>query len=394
MARFLRGFILTNFSGSTLKNLAGSIFKKILTVAVCLLISALVPVRALAQHPSVPTRGGGRPAAPAPILRPPLFGGARGASPPVVGPHGVGPHLVRMGPRGFPFRQRPIRVVPHGVFFGRPFFRFGVGLRFNSLWWPTCAPLLGWGAGFGCYSAPSDGYGFDNYVAQQPHLGTDYPYVGGERDLIWLYLKDGTGYGVIDYWLVNGQMHFSLVEDDPTKPSRARSSIRRSGYTEDDLREYAAWISDCLSRPALAAVFERSPGLNAVRRAASADKVTRSAHRFQQIAKSRRVGTPTGSSVRRFAECVCPTARLVGREGNAMKNAIYQWQAAYRSAVFETDPKQLSIHINDARRAIDERLHRPLLIDSPEHRALEDARRGFAELEAERVKRDDPAASA
>ena len=72
-----------------------------------------------------------------------------------------------------------------------------------------------------------------------------------------------------------------------------------------------------------------------------------------------------------------------------MKNAIYQWQAAYRSAVFETDPKQLSIRINEARRAIDERLHRPLLIDSPEHRALEDARRGLAELEAERVERDD-----
>jgi hypothetical protein len=77
-----------------------------------------------------------------------------------------------------------------------------------------------------------------------------------------------------------------------------------------------------------------------------------------------------------------------------MTHAIYFWQAAYRSAVFETDPKQLSIRINEARRAIDERLHRPLLIDSPEHRALEDARRGLAELEAERVKRDDPAASA
>jgi hypothetical protein len=33
------------------------------------------------------------------------------------------------------------------------------------------------------------------------------------------YLKGGTGYGVTDYWLVNGQMHFSLVEDDPTKPA-------------------------------------------------------------------------------------------------------------------------------------------------------------------------------
>ena len=64
---------------------------------------------------------------------------------------------------------------------------------------------------------------------------------------------------------------------------------------------------------------------------------------------------------------------MVGREGNAMTHAIHQWQAAYRSAVFETDPKQLSIRINEARRAIDARLHRPLLIDSPEHRALEDA---------------------
>ena len=135
-----------------------------------------------------------------------------------MGPNGVvGPRLTGMGRRGFPFRQRPIRVFPHPVFFGWPFFGFGVGLGFNSLWWPNCAPLLGWGAGFGCYSAPFYGYGFENYIAQQPYLSTEYLYVGGERDLIWLYLKDGTGYGVTDYWLVNGQMHFSLVEDDPTK---------------------------------------------------------------------------------------------------------------------------------------------------------------------------------
>ena len=46
------------------------------------------------------------------------------------------------------------------------------------------------------------------------------------------------------------------------------------------------------------------------------------------------------------------------------------------------------IRINEARRAIDERLHRPLLIDSPEHKLIEDARRGLAELEAERVERN------
>lgn len=72
-----------------------------------------------------------------------------------------------------------------------------------------------------------------------------------------------------------------------------------------------------------------------------------------------------------------------------MMHAIYSWQTAYRSAVLETSPTQLSIRINEARRAIDERLHRPIQIDSPEHKAIEDARRGLAELEAERVERSD-----
>jgi hypothetical protein len=71
-----------------------------------------------------------------------------------------------------------------------------------------------------------------------------------------------------------------------------------------------------------------------------------------------------------------------------MRNTIYSWQKAYTAAVLEPSPSQLSIRINEARRAIDERLQRPLLIDSPEHKAIEDARRGLAELEAERVERN------
>jgi hypothetical protein len=107
------------------------------------------------------------------------------------------------------------------MFFGAPFFRpevgfrFGVGLGFNSLWWPTCAPSLGWE--FDCYPVPFHGFDFENYIAQQTYVSPVYLYGGEERDLIWLYLKDGTVYGVTDYWLVNGQMHFSMVEDDPTK---------------------------------------------------------------------------------------------------------------------------------------------------------------------------------
>jgi hypothetical protein len=99
-------------------------------------------------------------------------------------------------------------------------------LKINSLWWPTCGPSLGWawGAGFECYPFPFYGYnygpyGFGSNLIPQMYESPVYVYGGDGRDLIWLYLKDGTAYSVTDYWLVNGQMHFSMIEDDPTKPA-------------------------------------------------------------------------------------------------------------------------------------------------------------------------------
>jgi len=232
MARFvLRGSILTNLSGLILNNPTGSSLKKILIVAACLLACAWVQAPALAQHAGGHVGGGGHPSgggrmsAPAsvpisrsaPISRPRVF----------MGPRGAGPRLAGVGPRGFGFRQGSMHVFRRRQFFGAPFFRFGVGLGFNSLWWPTCGPSLGWG--FDCYPTPFygygfggygfGGYGFENYATPQTYEYPVYLYGGDERDLIWLYLKDGTVYPVTDYWLVNGQMHFSMVEDDPTKPA-------------------------------------------------------------------------------------------------------------------------------------------------------------------------------
>ena len=46
-----------------------------------------------------------------------------------------------------------------------------------------------------------------------------YFYGGEERDLVWLYVEDGRVYRATDYWFVNGQVHFSMIEDDPTKPA-------------------------------------------------------------------------------------------------------------------------------------------------------------------------------
>jgi hypothetical protein len=240
MARFVfRGPILRNSCGSIPTDLAGSIFKKILIVGAWVLALTWVHVAvAQAPHGGGHVGGGGHAgggahmSAPvrAPISAPRGVVGPREVGPRGVGPHGVGrswvgpygagPRLAGFGPRGFGFRQGPIHVFRRRVFFGAPFFRFGVGLGFNSLWWPTCGPSLGWawGGGFDCYPAPFYGYSYQDYVTMQTYQEPVYVYGGEERDLIWLYLKDGTVYDVTDYWLVNGQMHFSLIEDDPTKP--------------------------------------------------------------------------------------------------------------------------------------------------------------------------------
>ena len=76
---------------------------------------------------------------------------------------------------------------------------------------------MGWG--YDCYPVPFYGYGLGNYVPLQTYENPVYVYVPEERDLVWLYLKDGTVYDVTDYWFANGQVHFSMLEDDPTKPA-------------------------------------------------------------------------------------------------------------------------------------------------------------------------------
>jgi len=213
MARFvLRGSILTNLTGSILTSLAGSISKNILIGATWLLATAWMQSPALAQRTGVHAGGGGH-----------VGGGARMSAPPqaaISRPRAVGsPHAAGFGPRGLGFRQGPIRVFRRREFFGVPFFRFRAGLGFNSLWWPTCGPYLGWGWGFDCYPLAFSGSGFENYVTLPTYESPVYLYGVEGHDLIWLYLKDGTAYGVTDYWVVNGQMHFSLAEDDPTKPA-------------------------------------------------------------------------------------------------------------------------------------------------------------------------------
>jgi hypothetical protein len=123
---------------------------------------------------------------------------------------------------GSPIFVSPIFIAP---FF--PGFGFGFGFGFNSFWPSYCGPALFWN--FGCGVGPGYGYGLGyygpytgpSYSNEQPsYAGPSYPapvyYGGSERDLVELFLKDGTVYDVLDYWVVDNQLHFTMNEGSDT----------------------------------------------------------------------------------------------------------------------------------------------------------------------------------
>jgi hypothetical protein len=241
--------------------LAVSISRKIWIGVACLALSLwLEAPAALAQHGGGHAGGG-------------HFGGGghlggghvggapragAGAAPRVASPRSAparfsGPRFSRLTPpvlgagvTDINFRRRPIHprpivpIVPVPVFWGGPFFGFGWGYGFNSLWWPGCDPLWRWG--FGCngyaYYGPyygfgygGFGYGLETYVSPPPYVTPQYAYGGGERQLVRLYLKDGSVYSVTDYWLVDDELHFTMFDE-----TAAKSVERVIGFDELDLQ--------------------------------------------------------------------------------------------------------------------------------------------------------------
>jgi hypothetical protein len=228
--------------------LPGSTLRKIMLVASGALICACLqtPV-ALAQHGGGGGHGGGGHAGGG------HFGGGHfGGGAHMGAPHGSAPAghgavsgfrssavaipRARFNAGSFRFRPRPIHprpVPPRPVpifgfsgFFGAPFFFCGA---FNSFWWPPCGPF--WGPG--CSFSPFYGYGGYGYglnfgnewpgygsAGQATAPGYDYPpflYGRGARDLVELFFKDGTVFDVTDYWLADGQIHFTTVDESGTK---------------------------------------------------------------------------------------------------------------------------------------------------------------------------------
>jgi hypothetical protein len=185
-----------------------SILRTIIVVVASLLASSWMQTPALAQHGHV--GGAGRFAGGARVTPPHVF--VPRVSPGMTLRRGfpVVPRPARFGTPRFSFRRRPIFLFGNPAFFGAPFFSFGFG--FDSLLWPGCGQLWGWG--LGCNDLSLNQYGAENYVTSQPYESSQYLYGGEGLDRILLYLKDGNVYSVTDYWVKDDQLHFTMMDEN------------------------------------------------------------------------------------------------------------------------------------------------------------------------------------
>jgi len=199
-----------------------SIVKKFLIVVSCTLAICVSTALALAQH-SVghPTAGAVHTYAPpishVPISSPPMIHTPIVHAPIIYAPSSprisVAPFAGTLGTGGVRPPRRPIRRFPPVlVVYELPF--VGPSLGLNSCWWAPCDLFWSWPLGYTTVSSP----GPTNYISQT--YETTVNVYGEERsDLPLLFLKDGTILNVTDYWLVDGQLHFTLLEENRTKPA-------------------------------------------------------------------------------------------------------------------------------------------------------------------------------
>ncbi len=212
-----------------------TILKKFLIVLSCAVAVCFSATLALAQHTGVRTGGApiytptppisrvpisSAPIIRAPIVQPPMVHApiirAPVAYAPITTPRiPMGPTAGAIGVVGFRPPWHPIRrfppafIVYHSAFFpGGPFWGS------NSCWWATCDLFWPWPVGYTTVSSPAP----TNYVSQV--YETTVNVYGQEReDFPQLFLKDGTILSVTDYWVVDGQLHFMMMEGNGMKPA-------------------------------------------------------------------------------------------------------------------------------------------------------------------------------
>lgn len=200
-----------------------SILKEFLIVVSCLFPVCFPAPLAWAQHPVAPAAHPAGAAVhipappiahvqifPAPVIRAPIVYA------PISGPRistlrvpGV------LGTAGFRPPRRPIRPLPPLIFVFSPQFLFGGPFwGFNHCWWTTCDLFWPWTFGYAAVSSSGP-----TVNVSQVYETPVYVYGEERPDIPQLNLKDGTILNVTDYWLVDDQLHFTIIEEDGAKPA-------------------------------------------------------------------------------------------------------------------------------------------------------------------------------
>ena len=191
--------------------------KNALFGCLCLLLGSSL---LLAQHP------GNRVGATPPAVHPPIYRAPMYQPPSYGAPNYSQPFAPR--PWSAPFANAPNTVVPRPPIPIHPlpprfrfyFFPVAVSPFWSSsfCWWATCdrfwtAPLLDSGIPFSNWNP------WNSIPAPVSEL-PQYDIFGAERpDLPQLFLRDGTVLFVNDYWVVDDQLHFTIIEDEGGTPA-------------------------------------------------------------------------------------------------------------------------------------------------------------------------------
>jgi len=106
----------------------------------------------------------------------------------------------------------PIRPTSPVIFVYAPHFNY-LEPRYNFCWWTTCDLFWPWISGYNSIPPPAP----IKYLT--PAIQAPVYVYGGEReDFPQLLLKDGTVINVTDYWVVDGELHFKMIEAIGQKP--------------------------------------------------------------------------------------------------------------------------------------------------------------------------------
>jgi len=204
------------------------IAKKFFIVVSCTLAVCVSTTLALAQHPAPHSAAGPVhtyappishvPISPAPMTHAPIIHAPVIHAPTIYAPYSrvpIAPMSGSRGAAGFLPSRRPIRRFPPVlIIFESPALLGGPSWGLNSCWWATCDLFWSWPLAYTTVSSP----GPTNYISQT-YETTVNVYGEESEDLPQLFLKDGTILNVTDYWLVDGQLHFTMIDQNVTKPA-------------------------------------------------------------------------------------------------------------------------------------------------------------------------------